>query len=229
MEGILITIGEYSFLIHQSILIWFGVLIFVGILLTWGGKKIRMADPIKEPEGAVLVFENLGNIIKGVIGGNLNERTWRYLPFYGTIMICMAISCLMGLIGLQPPTSNLTLNLTLALIMVILIHGTDIRLHGIKGKLKSLAEPIPLLFPLNVIGDLALPVSLTLRLFGNLLGGTIIIALLYNMIKAIMPYGILAFAVTPFLHLYFDVFTAFMQTYIFFMLTSFFLSEVLDD
>ena len=229
MEGLLITTGKFQFLIHQSILIWFAILLFVGVMLCWAGGKIRKADPEKSPEGAVLVFEIIGSVAEGVIGGNLKGETWRYLPLYGTVMLCMVLSCLMGLLGLQPPTSNLSVNITITLIMIFLIHGTDIKRHGIKGKLKSLAQPMIFLFPLNVIGDLALPVSLTLRVFGNLLAGTIIVTLLYNMIGAIMPYGVLAYAVTPFLHMYFDIFTAFMQTYIFAMLTSFFLGDVINQ
>ncbi len=225
MEGLLVHVGGYQFLIHQSIIIWLGVLILVGVLLVWAGGKIKKADPTAEPKGVVLVFEIIGGLAKGVIGGNLNERTWKYLPFMGTVMICMVLSNLIGLLGLQPPTSNLSVNATLALMVVFLIHGTDIRAHGVKGKLKSLAEPMAFLFPLNVIGDLAFPLSLTLRLFGNMLGGTIIVTLLYSMIKSLMPFSAIAFAVTPFLHMYFDVFTAFMQTYIFFTLASFFLSE----
>ena len=197
----------------------------VGILLVWAGSRIRKADPTTEPRGVVLVFEVLAGLAKGVIGGNLNEKTWKYLPFMGTVMLCMVISNLAGLLGLQPPTSNLSVNATLSLMMVFLIHGTDIKLHGVKGKLKAWCEPLPFLFPLNVIGDLAFPLSLTLRLFGNMLGGTIIVTLLYGMIESMMPYTVVAFAVTPILHMYFDVFTAFMQTYIFFTLASFFLSE----
>lgn len=225
MEGLLVHVGGYQFLIHQSIIIWLGVLILVGVLLVWAGSKIKKADPTAEPKGVVLVFEIIGELAKGVIGNNLNERTWKYLPFMGTVMICMVLSNLMGLLGLQPPTSNLSVNATLALMMVFLIHGTDIKIHGIKGKLKSLAEPMAFLFPLNVIGDLAFPLSLTLRLFGNMLGGTIIVTLLYSMIKSLMPFSAIAFVATPFLHMYFDIFTAFMQTYIFFTLASFFLSE----
>ena len=104
----------------------------------------------------------------------------------------------------------------------------SIRLHGIIGKLKGWCEPMAFLFPLNVIGDLAFPVSLTLRLFGNMLGGTIIVTLLYMLVKAFMPFTALMYVVTPFLHMYFDIFTAFMQTYIFFTLASYFLGESCD-
>ncbi len=228
LDGLLIQIGGVDLLIHQTILIWFAISAGVTGMLCWAGSKIKKADPTQAPQGAVLVFEQLAGLCSTVIGGNLKGKTWKYLPFMGTVMICMVISNLIGLLGLQPPTSNLSVNMTLALMMFFLIHSTDIKLHGILGKLKGWCEPLPFLFPLNVIGDLAFPVSLTLRLFGSMLGGTIIVMLLHMLVKALLPFSVVLFAVTPFLHMYFDIFTAFMQTYIFFMLASFFLSEAIS-
>ena len=224
MEGLLIEIGGFEIFIHQSIVIWLGVLLFVGVLLIYAGSKIKKADPTIAPKGIVLVFEEISNLCIAVIGGNLNKNTWKYLPFMGTMMICMVISNLMGLLGLQSPTSNLSVNLVLAFLVVALIHGTDIKLHGLKGKLDAWCQPMPMLLPLNVIGDLAFPVALTLRLFGNMLGGTIIITLMYMLVQSFMPFTSILFIATPFIHMYFDVFAAFMQTYIFFMLGSFFLA-----
>lgn len=228
VDGLLIELGSFDLFIHQSILIWLVVLIFVGGLLIFAGKKFKAADPTKPPTRFIVVFEQLYKIAITVIGGNLNKRTWKYLPFMGTTMVCMVISNLIGLIGFQSPTSNLSVNATLALIVFFMIHGTNVKEVGIKGKIKAWAEPMAFLFPLNVIGDLAFPLSLTLRLFGNMLGGSIIVALLYTLVKAMMPFGVVMFAATPFLHMYFDVFTAFMQTYIFFTLASFFLSEAIN-
>lgn len=229
VDGLLIHIGDYEWVIHQSVIIWIGIGLIVSVLFYFVGKKFKNADPSKTPTGVVLVFEQLVNLMSGVISGNLNKKTWMYLPYLGTVMAMMVISNLVGLIGLQLPTSNLSLDITLVLCMFLLIHGTDIKLHGIKGKFKSWCEPVPFLLPLNIIGDIAFPVSLTLRLFGNMLGGTIIITLLYMLVKGIWPFSFLMYAATPFLHMYFDIFTAFMQTYIFFMLATFFLGESCDS
>lgn len=226
-DGFLIRIGSFELELQTGILVWLVVCTFVTILLVYGGSKLKKADPTKPPSGSVLIFESLVNMCMLVVKGNLNKLTWKYLPFMGTVMIVMVISNLMGLLGVQPPISNISVPLTLTLMFIILIHGSDIKENGIIGKFKNWLQPMPVLFPLNVIGDLALPVSLTLRQFGNLLGGTIIIALLYFAIGAVFPYSIPAFIVTPFLHMYFDIFAAFMQTYIFFTLTSFFLSDAI--
>ncbi len=225
---LIIHIGDFMIELHMSVIIWMAIGLVVTILLCWAGSKFKKADPSKAPTGVVLVFEQLVHLCAGVLKANLTNKTWQYLPFMGTIMIMMVISNLMGLIGLQSPTSNLTLDAVLVILMFLTIHGTDIKLHGIIGKLKAWCEPVALLFPLNVIGDLAFPVSLTLRLFGNMLGGTIIVSLLYLLMKSLMPFSVVMYVVTPFLHMYFDIFTAFMQTYIFFTLASYFLGEACD-
>ena len=136
-----------------------------------GGNKIQKSGSQRGlRKERCLGFEQLVNLCMGVLKANLTNKTWKYLPFMGTVMIMMVISNLMGLLGLQSPTSNLTLDMVLVAMMILLIHGTDIRLHGIIGKLKGWCEPMAFLFPLNVIGDLAFPVSLTLRLFGKYAG-----------------------------------------------------------
>ena len=90
---------------------------------------------------------------------------------------------------------------------------------------KFVYNPFFLFLPLNVFGDLALPVSLSLRLFGNMLAGTIIVGMVYSLMRGMMPAGVLGYALTPFLHAYFDIFSGLIQTYIFFTLASFFLSD----
>ena len=233
MEGLLIHFGEHELFIHQSILIWIIICIVVTSLLVWAGNKIKNADPTKAPKGVVLIFEQLVNMCSMVLKGNLNEQTWKYLPAMGTIMIVMVIGNLMGLLGLQPPTGNMSVTITLTLLGIVLIHGSDFKNNGIKGKWKAWCDPTPFLLPLNVIGDLATPVSLTLRLFGNILGGTIIIGLLYmlleTLLKLSLPLGAMMYVATPFLHIYFDIFTAFMQTYIFFTLVSFYLADAIGS
>ena len=227
INQLLIKIGDHTISIHQTIIIWFAILIIVGSVLCYAGNKFKHADITKKPTKLMVVFEQLYGITKMVIGDNLSAKTWKYLPLMGTLMIVMVISNLVGLIGLQPPTSNVSVNLTLALLVFFMIHATNIKDYGIVGKLKAWCEPMVFLFPLNVIGDLSLPVSLTFRLFGNMLGGSILISMLYLLVESFLPFTGVLYVVTPFLHMYFDIFTAFIQTYIFFTLASFFLSEAI--
>ena len=90
------------------------------------------------------------------------------------------------------------------------------------GRLKSLTEPIALLTPINVIGEVANPISLSFRLMGNILAGTIIMALYYGM----MPY--FAYLLTPALHFYFDLFAGILQSFIFMMLSMIYVSGAME-
>lgn len=218
-------IGNTTIEIHQSIVNWLILCVLMSIFFILAGRKIKKADPRVAPKGFVLLCECVARLGSGIISGNLGKRTRQYLPFFGTLIFMMAPCNLLGLIGLQPPTSNLSVNVTLAVMMFLLIQFIGLKDKGIKGRVQELTDPFILFLPLNVLGDLALPVSLSLRLFGNLLAGTIITGLVYSLIKALLPIGIIGLGFTPFLHAYFDIFSGLIQTYIFFTLASFFLSE----
>lgn len=224
-DGLLLTIGSTKIEIHISVLNWLITCVILSVVLVVIGKKFDKADARVAPKGVLLVAEMVIGLCRSIIGDNLKKTTNHYLPFFGTLIMMMAVSNLLGLLGLQPPTSNLSVNVTLAVMMFLLIQYTNIKENGLGPRLKQWLDPYPFLAPLNIIGDLALPVSLSLRLFGNLLAGTIIMSLMYSLLKTIMPFGVIGFAVTPLLHAYFDVFSGLIQTYIFFTLASFFLSE----
>lgn len=224
-----ITIFGFNIFIHESIVNWLGLCMILCIFFIFAGKRIKKADPKVAPSGFLLLCEVIAGLGTGIISENLRDKTRLYVPFFGTLIFIMAPSNLLGLIGLQTPTSNLSVNITLALMMFILIHYTGLREKGIKGRIQELCDPFILFLPLNVLGDLALPVSLSLRLFGNMLAGTIIVGMIYGMMKSFFPLSILGYAVTPFLHAYFDIFSGLIQTYIFFTLASFFLSDSMSS
>lgn len=225
VSQIVIRIGSFSFPIHQSILVWLVICLVMGILAWYAGRRIEQADPAKAPKGIVYWSEELYNLVLYVIKGNLKETTVRYIPIFGTLMVGMLVSNLVGLVGFQNPTSNVSFNATLALMFFVMIQFNGIHKGGLKARLKELTEPMWLLTPLNVIGELALPISLTMRLFGNILAGTIISLLVYTLIKNIAPWGYFGLTLTPFIHAYFDVFSGVIQTYIFFTLGTYFLGE----
>lgn len=220
-----ITIGSLHLEIHQSILVWLCICVAGAIFFYVAGKYIDKQDPEKAPKGIVYISEEIYNLVIYTIGLNLREKTMHYLPIFGTVMLLMCASNLVGLLGVQNPTSNISFNATLAITVWLMIQTHGITKHGAWARFKELCEPFPLLLPLNIIGEMALPLSLTMRLFGNILAGVVISLLIYTLIKMILPWGFLMYAVTPFLHMYFDIFSGVIQTYIFFTLASFFLGE----
>lgn len=229
VSEIVIRLGGFTIEVQQSIVVWLGICILGALFFYLAGKKIEKADPSKASTGLVYVCEELYNLVLYVIQGNLKEKTKQYVPMFGTLILLMVVSNLTGLIGLQNPTSNVSFNATLAVTIWLMIQGNAIKKGGLKARLKELTEPMWLLTPLNVIGEMALPISLTMRLFGNILAGSIITLLIYTLIKSIAPWGYAIFAFTPFLHMYFDIFSGVIQTYIFFTLGSFFLGQQVSE
>ena len=224
-----IHFGSFTLEIQQSICVWLGLCILFSIFFIVAGKKIERADPTKASKGIVYVCEEALNLVLFVVKTNLRETTKKYIPLFWTLILMMLASNLIGLIGLQNPTSNVSFNATLAITMWLMIQGNAIKKGGLVARMKELTEPMVLLTPLNIIGELALPISLKMRLFGNILAGSIITMLVYTLIKLLMPWGVLGLAVTPFLHMYFDIFSGVIQTYIFFTLSSFFLGQQVSN
>ncbi len=233
--------AKIMFTISEEIPIIGGVPITETITTTW----IIMAVLIV---GSIILTRNLNRIPRGIqnvlellVGGvyTLTEETMgkdkvSFAPYIGTLMLYLAIANLVGLIGIRPPTADLNMTLALALITFFMIHFNGIRRKGIFGYLKGFTEPFFLLTPINLIGEVATPISLSFRLFGNLTGGSIIMALVYSALAAGttallgIDIPILQLGIPAVLHIYFDMFSGLLQTFIFAMLTMVFVSGAMD-
>lgn len=125
----------------------------------------------------------------------------------------------MGLFGLRPPTKDLGITATLAIIAIILIQYAGIREKGTKGWLRSFKEPMAVMLPINILELFIKPLSICMRLFGNVLGAFVVMEL----IKLVVPVGIpVVFS------FYFDVFDGLIQAYVFVFLTSLFMAEAME-
>ena len=196
------------------------VMIFILILALAARRAILNAR--EKPEGVQnfveLLVETLDNLVQGNMG-----RHWRpFVNYIGTIMIFIFISNTSGLFGLRPPTADYGTTLALALITFVLIQFSAFKTSGF-GVFTDLFKPIPILFPINLIGEFATPLSMSLRLFGNIMAGTIMMALWYGLLPIFAKLGIPAF-----LHMYFDLFSGAIQTFVFAMLTMTFITDKRD-
>ncbi|MBQ1687975.1 MAG: F0F1 ATP synthase subunit A [Lachnospiraceae bacterium] len=166
-----------------------------------------------------LVVEAIVQFINNFFGGILGEEGKGYIPFLGTVMIYIVFANISGLFGLEPPTKDLRVTAALALMSICLIEWSGIHRKGVIGWLKSFMEPMPLLLPINILEVGIRPLSLCMRLFGNVLGAHIIMEL----IKINIPVGV----PLPF-SMYFDVFDGIIQAYVFVFLTSLFMQEKME-
>ena len=143
----------------------------------------------------------------------------KYINYIGVLFMYIFFCNTSGIFGLRPPTADFGTTLCLALITFVMIEYADIR-YNKWNMVKGLFEPFPLFFPMNVISIFSTPLSMSLRLFGNILGGTVLMALYYGMLPWFAQIG-----VPSALHAYFDVFSGAIQTYVFCMLTVTFIGD----
>ncbi len=149
----------------------------------------------------------------------LGEHGKKYIPYLMSTALYIGIANLIGIIGFKPPTKDLNVTAALAVMSIILIEAAGLKKWGFKGWLKGFADPMMVIAPINVMEIFIRPLSLCMRLFGNVLGAFVIMEL----IKIIIP----VFVPIPF-SLYFDVFDGLIQTYVFVFLTSLFIKEAID-
>ncbi|MCX6375475.1 MAG: F0F1 ATP synthase subunit A [Armatimonadetes bacterium] len=170
-----------------------------------------------------LVVSSLNDFVVGIIG----PKGEKYTPFVGTLFIYIFAMNLLGLVpGFKSPTSGLSITIGLALVVFVVYNVAGIREVGLWPYLKHLAgEPIWLawlMLPIHLIGELARPLSLSIRLFGNIFGEETVLMILAGMTYVIIPYVVAI--PTQFPIMLFDVFIAFVQALVFSMLTAIYIS-----
>jgi len=165
-----------------------------------------------------LIVEAIGNYTDAKAHG-AGEVLCSYIL---TIASLLVTSAFLELFRLRPPTADITMTFSLAFMTFLLINIYGIRKKGVIGRIKSLAAPTPIVFPFRLISDLAIPVSMACRLFGNMLGGMIVIDLLYSSL------GANAVGIPSVAGLYFNAFHPLIQTFIFVTLTLTFINEAIE-
>lgn len=195
------------------------LIIFIVILRILMIKHYSADKPAK----GILLFVEIFVKMMNDFAKEMFGKRWRSLAAYFiTIAVFIFASNISGLFGFTPPTVSLSVTIALSLMTFFMIHFWGIKSSGIKGYVKGICSPLPMT-PLNIISELATPVSLSFRLFGNILSGSILLALVYGF------FGWLAVFVTPVLHAIFDVAFGLIQTLVFVMLTGVFIGNKLDE
>ncbi|MBQ4101240.1 MAG: F0F1 ATP synthase subunit A [Oscillospiraceae bacterium] len=180
---------------------------------------------VRKPGTRQILAEAYVNIVYSMVNSTMGKKGEKFAPYFGSLFLFSLISSLLSLIGRRPPTADINVTAAWATISFVMIQYNGIKAQGIKNKIKGLFEPIPLLFPINFIGEFSTPLSLALRHYANLLSGVIISSLLYTALGAItsglgtyFP-AIFQIGLPAILSIYFDLFTAVLQAFIFCMLT----------
>jgi len=199
---------------------WFAMVILVCVALLLRFTVLRHFEEL--PGGAQNMLETIVETV-GKYTGDLAHGTGEFLCSYIlTIIVLMMASAFLELFRLRPPTADITMTFSLAFMTFIMINGYGIKKKGVIGRLRTLASPTPAVFLFRLIAELAIPVSMACRLFGNMLGGMIVVDLLY------MALGSNAVGIPSVAGLYFNVAHPMMQTFIFVTLTLTFINEAIE-
>ena len=205
---------------HISLLI---IMVTLLIFALVANRAIKKADPDKVPGPFLNMIEYMVETIDNLTKTNMGAKHgYKFANYIGTLFIFVLFSNISGLFGLRPPTADYGVTLGLAMITFFLIHYNGFKYQKSKH-VTNLFKPI-LLSPINIIGEIATPISMSLRLFGNVLSGTVMMGLIYGL----LPKIILLFW-PGVLHAYFDVFSGAIQTYVFCMLTMVFISQQFEE
>lgn len=174
---------------------------------------------VEHPGKGQLALESFVEWLYRFFGETIGENGKRYVPYLVAVLIYIAISNLIGIIGFKPPTKDMNVTIALSLMSIILIEASGVIAKGAKGFLHSFAEPMAIITPINILEVFIRPLSLCMRLFGNVLGSFVIMELLKLVVPVVLP----ALA-----SLYFDIFDGLIQAYVFVFLTSLFIKESVD-
>lgn len=209
----------------------------MAILLVFINRKLVKYDPLSKPTGIVLLIIMYAQMIDNMVKSKTNEKVAKYLtPYIMTVAAYIFLSNISGLFSIETPTSNYSVTLALAAITCVLIEVFSFAARGPKGYLKSWMEPFAPFLVMNIMSKLSTLLSLSLRLFGNILSGSILMTVIYSMLgnisKAIPfvgQFNIVGVIVAPVLHFYFDLFSGVMQSFIFITLTVSFIGKELPS
>ncbi len=189
------------------------ILILVSIVFT---RNLKVENPGK----VQLALEAGYQLAEDFFGELLGKNGLRYLPYLISVLLYIAVANLIGLIGLKPPTKDLGVTAGMAIMSILLVEIAGIRQRGTKGWLKSFIEPIPIIAPINVLEVFTRPLSLCMRLFGNVLGSYVVMELLKIVVPVFLP---AVFSV------YFDIFDGLIQAFVFVFLTALYVGEATES
>lgn len=209
-------IGSLHVDVLESVVITWVIMAFVLLLSIFLTRNLKVHNVSKRQLILETIVVKLQNFVTGMIG----EEGKAYVPYLCTVLIYIGLANIIGLFGMKPPTKDMNVTAALAIMSIILIEAAGIRRRGVKGWLKSFTQPIAIVTPINVLELFIRPLSLCMRLFGNVLGAFVIMELIKILVPAVVP--------IPF-SLYFDIFDGLIQAYVFVFLTSLFIKEAIED
>lgn len=225
---------------ETMIVSWFVMLLITGLCI-WLTHDLKVENISKRQALAEFLVETANKFVVG----NMGERFRYFIPFVAALFVTSIVSNLISLIGLRSPTADLSTEAAWAVVVFIMITGQKIKTSGFGGYLKGFTTPIAIMTPFNILSELATPISMACRHFGNILSGVVINGLIYGALAVassallglipgvlgdvLAEIPILDVGIPAVMSVYFDWFSGFMQAFIFCMLTVMYIANAAEE
>ena len=232
-------LGELQ--ISETIVVSWIVMLLITGLCIWLTHDLKVETISKRQAVAELLVEKANHFVIG----NMGEKFRYLIPFVSALFATSVVSNLISLIGLRSPTADLSTEAAWAVVVFIMITSQKIKTNGFGGYLKGFTTPIAVMTPFNILSELATPVSMACRHFGNILSGVVINALLYSALAVassallglipgivgdvLSQIPVLDVGIPAILSVYFDWFSGVMQAFIFCMLTVMYIANAAEE
>ena len=225
--------GNFGNLITQTTVSLFVVTVLLMILGYIASRKIE-----KRPGGLQVLVEKVLNMLYNLVESTMGKHNLRFAPYIGTLFLSCMIGSLIGTTAIfRSTTADFSVTLAYALVTSVMVWYHNIKQNGFIGWLKGFTEPIVIMTPMNLISEIAQPIAMAFRHFGNVAGGSVLTTLIYAAlaiaskalfslllgwlpayIVTLLP-PVLQAGIPAFLSLYFDFFSSFVQAFVFCLLT----------
>ena len=221
--------GNLGNVVTQTTVSLFAVTVLLMILGLVGSKNLT-----KRPGKLQVVTEKLITMLYGLVEDTMGKHNSHFTPYIGALFLSSIFGSLIGTTQIfRSTTADLSVTLAWALVTTGMVWYNNIKNFGFKAWLKGFTEPIVVMTPMNIVSEIAQPLSMAFRHFGNVAGGSVLTALIYgalaaasqalfcwlpDMLLSVFP-TLLQAGVPAFLSLYFDFFSGFVQAFVFCLLT----------
>ncbi|MBM6948582.1 F0F1 ATP synthase subunit A [Mordavella massiliensis] len=201
--------------VNESIVVTWIIMAALTLLSVIFVRNLKVENPGK----VQLALESAVGWAQDFFEGIIGKENRRYVPYLICVSLYIAVSNLIGLTGFKPPTKDLNVTVALAIMSMLLIEYSGIHRNGLKHWMAHFAKPVPFVAPIMVMEIFIRPLSLCMRLFGNMLGGFVVMELVKLVVPLIVPIP---------LSFYFDIFDGLLQAYVFVFLTALFMNEEME-
>ena len=213
--------------ITETLVMGWLIIVVVTILCLWLTHDLKKVPETKRQ----VLAEMFVKFVNGMVESNMGKSLMGYAPYIGALLVSAVLGALISMVGLRSMTADINVTAGWAIITFAMITYHKIKANGFLGYLKSFAQPVAFILPLNLISEIATPASMAFRLFGNVAGGAVITGLLYGALSTLSQalglhfelgrwvIDVFQIGIPAVLSIYFDLFSGCIQAYIFSMLT----------